>query len=247
MDCKLASEYFKYLISEEDIDFDELKYSSFEKHLSDCSSCSSKFGLPEKLCKKIDTHYEEITASDILKKKIDNGIKTLESNTNTLRQKAIAVCIVGLLGVGVMLDQTMFRLPYAHEVHDSSSYDLMSNQIESFLKHIESPLKSHHFLAFEKADFKLNGGVKIVKPFYKKLTSLSLKNTKGQKLTVCFYPKNYKLPHNDFTHVDGKKIYHGSTDTHHFAYWESNNMTVVLISDSLLPSEIVKLAGPIID
>lgn len=244
MDCNLANEYINSFIFT-DGSIDEKLYIDFNDHLSHCSSCNEKWGLDQNLIQQISDKYNSVEASDLLIQKINQSIENEVVKSFNKKLNIITACFIFLIGFG-LTDKIFLNLPNALEVHRLTDYHIVSNEIDDLLEHIGSPIEKNHFNVFEKADFKPHAASKFDK-LYKKASSIALKNTKGQKLTLCFYPKNYKLPHNDIVHIDGMKIFHGSTNTHNFAYWEKSNMTLVLISDSLLPHELVQLAGPLID
>lgn len=244
MDCDSVNEYVTSFIFT-DGSVDEKLYLDLNNHLESCFNCNKKWKLEQNLIQQISDKYNSIDASDLLLQKINQNIENEVVKSFNKKLNIIAACFVLLIGVG-LADKIFLNLPNALEVHRLTDYHLVSNEIDDLLEHIGSPIEKNHFNVFEKADFKPHAASKFEK-LYKKASSIALKNTKGQKLTLCFYPKNYKLPHNDIVHVDGMQIFHGSTSTHNFAYWEKSNMTLVLISDSLLPHELVELAGPLID
>lgn len=244
MDCNLANEYGSLFVFTDD-SVDEKLYLEFNNHLDNCSNCNKKWRLDKKLVGQISEKYNSISASDLLLQRINQSIENEIVKSFNKKLNFIVACFVFLIGFGIA-DKVFLSLPNALEVHRLTDYHLVSNEVDDLLGHIGYPIERHHFNVFENADFRPHAASKFEK-FYKKASSIALKNTKGQKLTLCFYPKNYKLPHNDIVHVDGMQIYHGSTSTHNFAYWGKNNMTLVLISDSLLPHELVELAGPLVD
>lgn len=248
MDCKAANEHLKSLTFNvnSNSEVEENFYLELNGHIEKCASCSNKWLLNKKIIGNLEKHYDAIVSSDLLKKKIQKSIGYETSKLYGIRATAIAVSFVLVLGLGIIVDKEFLRLPHAYEIHNVSNYNLLSNNIEDLLQYIEVPFNKHQFSKFEKAAFVPHGSSKINKLMNKKVSTIALKNDKGQKLTLCFYPGNYKLAHNDVAQVNGIKVYHGSTNNYNFAYWPTKGMTVVLISDSLLSSEMIDLAVPLI-
>ncbi|GEM_PF-2538183 len=248
MDCKTANEHLKSLTFNVHFnpEVEENFYPELNEHIEQCTNCSSKWLLDKKIIGKLEKYYDEITASDSLKKKIQKSVGCETSKLYWIRTTAIAVSFVLVLGLGLIADRKLLRLPHAYEIHNVSNYNLLSNDIEDLLQYIKSPLSKNQFSKFEKAAFIPHGSLKINKLINKKISTIALKNDKGQKLTLCFYPGNYKLVHKDSVQVNGIKVYHGSTNNYNFAYWPTNGMTIVLISDSLLSDEMIDLATPLI-
>ena len=248
MDCKKTSEYLRLLTLSIDsnLEVNDNVCLELKNHIESCTKCSGKWMLGSSLINKLEKHYDAIKPSDFLKKKIQKSIKNETSKLYRMKTISIAVSFVLVLGSSIFINQELLRLPYAHEIHNVSNYHLSSNNIENLIQHIEVPLSKNHFANFEKASFIPDGSIKIHKPLNKRMSTIALKNNKGQKLTLCFYPENYKIAHKDIVDVDGIKVYQGSTNNHNFAYWATKGMTIVLISDSLLPHEIIDLATPMI-
>ncbi len=248
MDCKTVNEYLKSLTFNVKFnsEVEENFYLELNEHIEQCTNCSSKWLLNKKIIGKLEKHYDVIMPSDLLKKKIQKSIGYETFKLYGIKTIAITASFVLLIGVGILTDREFVRLPHAYKIHNVSNYNLLSNNIEDLLQYIEAPLSKHQFTKFEKATFIPHGSLKINKLINKRVSTIALKNDKGQKLTLCFYPGDYKLAHKDIVQINGINVYHGSTNSYNFAYWPSKGMTVVVISDSLLPSEMIDLATPLI-
>ena len=247
MDCKLVNKHLSSLLGNSISELDEYQSFEIDQHISECPSCNQKWQPDKRLLQKLKSYYSSVRASENLKVKIFKSVEN-EGNLSSfkIKQIAVAASFMVLVTMTFYVDKACFNLPQAYEVHKISEYHLSSTNIEELLQHIGIPLNKGHFTNFTEAAFIPSGALKIHKPFNKTLGTIALKNTNGQKLTVCFYPGSYMLAHTGITNVDGTDIYHGNSNSHNFAYWNTNGMTVVLISDSLLSQEMIDLAMPII-
>ncbi len=250
MDCKTVEKTISSLLLSRpliDLISDSFSVELYE-HIESCNSCNRKHALNKRLLMKMNSHYKNIKASVKLKNKIWSEIKKETSKVYLwVKPTALVACAVLIIGIGIFAQKTFLELPTIYEAHHIVNYHLFSTDIEELIEHTGLDLKKQHFSNFEKAAFIPHGASKIQKPLNKTLGTIALKNDKGQKLTLCFYPENHKFSHRGVTNVDGTKVYHGNTGSQNFAYWFTDEMTIVLISDNLLPQEMIDLATPLIN
>ena len=77
--------------------------------------------------------------------------------------------------------------------------------------------------------------------------TLIIVNDKGQKVSLCFLPKGYRISSLDKTQIKGITVHHGSKNNFNFAYWNNNDMNIALISQDLDSMEMIDLAEPLIN
>ena len=246
MNCNNIKEYIKSLNESESPSLlkDENFYLEFYGHIEICNSCNKKYGLNYKLLYHIDSYYKKIEPTPDLQNKIFESLKKEKSKKAfNLKNYSIAASFILVFSLCLFVEN---KLPSTYEIHNNSNYKIISTDLDLIISHTGEGLEKHHFINLEKAEFIPHGATKINKLFNRSVSLIALKNTKGQKLTLGFFPKDYTLKHNDFFNINGIKVFHGKSDNQHFAYWEKNQKKVVLISDSLLPNEMVDLASPLI-
>ena len=216
------------------------------EHIENCSTCKIKWDLNEETRAKLQYYIGFVDISDNLKHKINKTLR-LPKQQYYFKPMIIAACTVLILGFGLFVNDAFVQIPHLHRIHNNINFQLISNDIELLSNHIGVNLKKQHLSGFELAMFTPHGAVKFKRPFNKNYGLIALKNNKGQRISLCFLPKDYKSAiQSNKNEINGVTIHHGKDKNQNFAYWQQNDKTIALVSDSLTPMEMISLAGPLI-
>lgn len=219
------------------------------EHIESCSSCKSKWELNEESRSKFKHFINLIKASPEFRKRISKSIYKIKTKKEEkvvyVKPILIAASIAFLLGLGLMLNPSFTKMPTLGELHNKTSIQLATNDIKLISNHINVKLQNKHLSYLELVDFKIEGAAKIKKPFIKNIGVISLKNNNGQKVSICFLPKNYQVPMCKKVELNGIIFNCGESQNCHFAYWRDKENTIALVSDSFTPEEIIYFALPL--
>ncbi len=246
MNCKTAEIYINALFDDELSVKDSL---GIIEHIENCGVCKTRWQLNEEARSKLKHFIGYISASENLRSKIYKSF----SNKNKQRQPfyvkpiLVTASVIFLLGLSLFFNNTYLAIPNLHTLHTTSTIQLISSDIEFLSRHLGINLKKEYFIAFEGAMLKPHGAIKLSRPFNRNIGLIALKNDKGQKVSLCFLPKDYHIVKSDKTEINGTVFHHGTKQNYNFAYWKQNERTIALISDSLTYMEMIDLAMPLVN
>ncbi len=243
MNCKNTELYMDALLDNELSVKDNLEVLS---HIESCSTCKEKWNLNEETRTELKMFIGSIKAPENLKEEIFKKI-SYKNKSFYFRPAFASISIMFVISLCFFFNYTYFQIPKLYELHSIVDYQLISNDINLLSKHLDIDLKKEHFSAFEKAMFTPHAAINISCPFNKNIRLISLKNDKGQKISLCFLPKGYNISSLDKTQVKGIIVHHGSKSNFHFAYWKNDDMNIALISQDLSSMEMIDLAMPLIN
>ena len=243
MNCKNTELYMDALLDNELSVKDNLEVLS---HIETCSTCKEKWDLNEETRTELKMFIGSIKAPVNLKEKIFKKI-SYKNNRPYFRPAFVSASIMLVISLSLLFNYAYFQTPKLYELHNIVNYQLISEDIDLLSRHIGVDLNKGHLSAFEKAMFTPHAAINITRPFNKKIRLISLKNDKGQKVSLCFLPKGYNISSFDKTQVKGITVHHGSKNSFNFAYWNNNDMNIALISQDLNSMEMIDLATPLIN
>ncbi len=216
------------------------------EHIERCSACKAKWELNEETRAKLQYYISFVDVSNNLQHKINKTLG-LSKQQYYFKPLIIAACTILILGLGLFVNDVFIQIPHLYKIHNNIDFQLISNDIELLSNHAGANLQKQHLSNFELAMFTPHGAVNFKRPFNKNYGLIALKNDKGQRISLCFLPKDYKSTLQSNKHeINGITVHHGQDKNYHFAYWQQNDKTIALISDSLTPVEMINLAGPLI-
>jgi hypothetical protein len=242
MNCKNIEIYLDALMDNE---LSVEKSLEIIDHVDSCKDCKTKWELSEGIKSKLVHYTNSLKVPSSLKTSI---YKKYGINKTPLyvKQSLIAAGVAFLLGLGLFTGSSYMKIPALNELHEKTKLQLVTSNINQISRLTEVQIKSQKFVNFEKANFKIEGATRVIKPFNKSISIISLKNNKGQKIFLCFLPENYSMPGCHEMKMNGFTIYCGKGKDCHFAYWKQKDKTIAVVGDSMTSEEMVQLAMPII-
>lgn len=245
INCKNAELYMDVLLDDEMPLKDSIE---IVQHIENCRYCNEKWVLNEETRAKLKHYIGSIKAPIGLKEKV---FKQFENQSKSFYFKPALITV----SLSFFLSFTLFfnfvySDPSLFSLHNKNYYQFISNDIELLSKHAGVSLNKLHLIGFENANFKPHSAAQINKPFInKKISLIAFKNDQGQKISLCFLPKDHKIGNihktDKKTEIDGIVFHHGTRKDYHFAYWKRSGNTIALVSDSLTGVEMIKLAMPL--
>jgi len=244
MNCKKAEIYMDALLD------DELEVSEsidIVEHIEICSECRAKWELNEETRSKLKHFIGSIKASQNLKQNIRKNLFLKNSNVIKFRPSLIAACMIILLGLGFIYNESSSKVPPLNELHNNCNIEVISNNIEVLSNHIGVNLKDNQFSTLEKNDFRFQGASRVGSPFIKRGSIISLKNSQGNKISICFLPENYQMPECHKTLKNGIVFHCGYKEDCNYTYWKQNGKTIALVSNNFPPDQLIDMAESLTD
>lgn len=242
MNCRSAEIYMNALLDDELQVKDSLEVV---EHLETCEVCSKKWELNEETRSKLKHFVGNLRAPVDLRNKIFSNLD-IEKKVHFVQPVLVAASAVFLLGLGMVINYSLVKIPSISELHNMPYIQLASSDVSELADFLEVDLKKEHLLDFEKASFKPVGANKISKLFNKSARLVFLINKKGEKISLCFLPGDFKMENCHKMQFGGQTFYCGKNKGCHFAYWKKQDKTYVLVSDKLDSEAMVKLAFPLV-
>ena len=241
MNCKVAELYMSAMLDNQLSVKDGIEII---EHIENCRHCKLKWDLNGKTRARLKHHLGFIGASNNLKQKVHKVIWG-EKGVFYLKSTLLAASCVFLLGLGLLVNDALIQTPHLHKLHNNVDFQLVSDDLDLLSNHLGVSLNKKLVTYFEDAMFKPHGAIKLTRPFNKNISLIALKNDKGQKISLCFLPKDYKVSNSNKTKINGITFHHGKEKNYNFAYWQQNEKTIALVSDNLSGIEMIDLAKPL--
>ena len=238
MNCKTAEIYMDALIDNE---LSVRECLEITEHIESCKDCKAKWELSESIKSKLKHYTESLKVPRELAKSIYNKYIS-EPQIINFKQVLVAASVAFLLGLGLF---QYIKEPKLMELHNKTKPEIATNDVGLLSKHININIQKKKLVQFEKANFQIQGGTRIAKPFNKEISLIALKNDKGQKISLCFLPGSYKMSGCHKIEMNGMTFYCGKGENCSFAYWKQNGKTIALVSESLTDVEMIKMAMPL--
>ncbi len=210
-------------------------------HAQKCESCSKKLELEFKIKSKLIAHYNSINPSSKLKNKIKQPTNRQPFKIQ-LRPTLIAASLVILLGLGIFTQKTILGLPQIYELHNLTSFHILSTNIDDLTNHLGIVLNKVHLIQFDKAGYIPHGAIKLSKPFKRDIKLIAFKHENGNKISICFLPRSYNLPYHVRTQIKNTNVHHGKSNSDNFIFWQGDKNTIVLVGDNMSHEKLIDLA-----
>ena len=243
MNCNSAELYMNALLDDELPVKDSLEVVD---HIESCKSCKTKWELNEETRSKLKHFIGSIKATDNFRKMISNRIMGNAKKISIvyLKPALIAASIAFLIGLGI-LNPYLAKMPTLHELHGKTNLQLTTSDIVLISEKFNLNLKQAQLQNLELASYKPQGATKIKKMFNRDVSIVSFKNNKGEKISLCILPENYKVSMCHQLEKNGVLFFCGYQQDCHYAYWKKGGKTVAFVSNSLSPEEMIDLALPL--
>ena len=241
MNCKTAELYMDALFDNELPVKDSLEIVD---HIERCKDCTTNWELGLETKSKLKHYVDCIELPRNLLNKIE---QTINTNEKGFYQKPFLLVASVILLVFILFTATdlseLFPFYDLHKIYNTKSSEIISNDLNQISKHTGIDLKHSHLVAFNQAAFKLHGATNVP---HKNIKFITLKNNKGQKVSICFLPKNFHISNHGTDSVNGVVFNYGKSKNYNVTYWKKNEKTIALISDSLSHIEMMDLALPLV-
>ncbi len=241
MNCKNAELYMDALLDDELPVQDSIE---IVEHIDNCAGCKTKWELSEEIRAKFKHFIKSIKAEDGLRKKIASSLNEDKQSVYYFKPLMLAASIAFLIGLGIF-SKPLMHSPTLPELHTKANIKFVSDNIENISGHLGIKLKKENLIAFENANFKPGTTTKIQRLFNNDIDLIAFKNDKGQKISLCFLPENYKIPECHEVNQNGVTFHCGNGEKCQFAYWKQDGKTIGLVSDSFTSEELINFAIPL--
>lgn len=242
MDCKKTELYVNSLLDNE---LEEKDNINLIEHLESCIECKTKWELNEETKSKLKNFIGSIKTSDTFKKQIRNKLIYNEPKRIQFKPNLIAASIIFLLGLGLFFNETFSSVPPLDELHNNIEIKKGTYNIYELSNETGVKLNDSFFSSFKEKDYSIEGISKVKKSFTKEANIVYLRNNKGEKISICFLPKNYEMPECHSYNKNGITFHCGNKGNCNYVYWKQNKKTIAVVANTFTSDEIIEMTGPL--
>lgn len=242
MDCKKTELYIDSLLDNE---LEEKDNIDLIEHLENCSECKAKWELNEETKSKLKYVISSIKTSDSFRKQIRSKLIYNEPKFIQFKPNLIAASIIFLLGLGLFFNETFSSVPPLDELHNNIEIKKGDYSIVEISSQAGVKLNDSFFSSFKEKEYSIEGISKVKKSFTKEANIVYLRNNKGEKISICFLPKNYEMPECHSTNKNGITFHCGNKGNCNYVYWKQSKKTIAVVANTFTSDEIIEMAVPL--